>query len=176
MAKYKATLTGWYFGKKKADSAKLKAGTPQISVFWKAHHSEGHGGVWVPMTDEAANSLKLSKTYYLGNDEITIGQTGVKKTRTVFAKECMEKEFDLPMNAPSPDGAIGFENELVTEINGEYENVKFVNNPNKKSRVMKDEDKGDFASIWGTPAPKKQEPLISSLQEPPPVQEEELPF
>lgn len=147
MAKYKAKVFKVQVKQLESDTPKLKKGDYLVEVVWKPSHIQNYEQ-WVeipePVGDEKIQWL--SKAYFLG--DVVVGQPPNQKTMTQMAKENMEADFEYNGSSSELETIIGYENELVTETVNGYEQVKFVNNPNRKAVIFAKSDRDGFADIW----------------------------
>jgi len=123
-------------------TATLPVGTFFIKVAWLCTHEELYDS-WQEIPE--GTSVWQDKVYWCSP---TV-KPGSEKSSLQVTKEQLKDNFNFEDDAAKIDTIIGFENELVVEKNdGGYDQVKFVNNPNRKRSVIPKEDVESFSSIF----------------------------
>jgi len=123
-------------------TATLPVGTFFIKVAWLCTHEELYD-LWQEIPE--GTSVWQDKVYWCSPNV----KPGSEKSSLQVTKEQLKDNFNFEDDAAKIDTIIGFENELVVEKNdGGYDQVKFVNNPNRKRSVIPKEDVESFSSIF----------------------------
>ena len=150
MPKYKAVVSSVFVAKTDKDSKTYPSGTPYINVCWVCTHYENSETYGQYMPIDASNEKKLYKRYYVST--VPIGKDN--KPTIIFTKEQMQNHFNYDGDSSQLQTIVGYENELITDIDAEgRESVKYVNNPKRASGMgfSKEVDKDEFANIFDLP-------------------------
>jgi len=120
----------------------LPAGTFFIKVAWLCSHEELYDS-WQEIPE--GTSVWQDKVYWCSPNV----KAGSEKSSLEITKEQLKDNFNFEGSTTDINSIEGYVNELVVEKNGAgYDQVKFVNNPNRKRSVIPKEDVDNFASIF----------------------------
>jgi len=140
--KYKGNVKTVEVKKLENATTHLPAGTHFIKVAWLCTH-EWLYDTWQEIPE--GTTIWQDKAYFCH----AIAREGAQKSSLEVTKEQLKDNFNYEGGAANMDSIIGYTNELVIEQDAKgYDQVKYVNNPNRKRSVIPKEDVESFSSIF----------------------------
>ena len=150
MARYKAKVVSVKAEQCEKQMGNIPAGTWYLKVLFHCNEKlNTEYDEW-----EAVNTdkdLLFDQKYFLGHDIMTTSKTGETRSMYECSRYFMQEELGFAGNDSELEKAlIDMKRILVTEVNaGGYENIKYINDPDKKRKPMVSENKAqEFASIF----------------------------